>query len=619
MVLDQYDPNEPSMLGAAWRYRWMVLAFGLGFAAIAFLAALLVPQGFLASSILVVEDPKASQIFNTTGVQAPDRYVQDQVSILESTAVAKRATELAAETDPDVQVDTKEATKRAQIASNRSSNVIEVNYTDPDANQAIVMANAIAEAYQEVRRTEALASFDRALTELDTSIASLDQELADLQQQIEDLTVGDPARAALISDYEDALVRLDDLQARAEETTGEAQTQIRDELDDVYQQLQALQLVFSLDAQRPDLVVLLNHQNDATNRRSTLTARRDQLGVDAELSSGIALYFPSTASEEAGLSAALALIAGFLAGLMVGFGLAYLLARRRHTIATRSAAQVVLAAPLLAEIPDFDDEGLASPLPVYASPRSVAAEAFRFAAAAIELKLDEDQPLGPTSTAAPSAEVRSGPTTVAFVSAHEGDGKSVVVANTALASCWAGNRVLVIDADFGAQAQAELLLSGDSRLSGLGDVIIGEISLRGAVQHVDFGVDLRFDLLTKGQVPVSATDLLRSDEATGFFDSIAGQYDLVLIDTPPLLRVAYSSILARQADRVVVVVPHMSPASAVEGVRERLDLVGTPVAGYIYNRSPLDSEMISYGGSRDDFHATDGSTEPPTSDHRRRH
>lgn len=582
----------------------MVLMFGIGLAVLATLAAVLAPDRFVASSVLVVEDPKASQLFDTGGQQAPDRYVQDQVAILQSTAIAKRATELATSTDPAIRVDTKVIVERAQIASSRSSNVIEVRYTDSDAGRAVILSNAVAEAYQEVRRSEAIGSFARALGELDTSIAALDRELVRLQGKIEDLSFSDPAHAALFGDYERALIRLNELQNRVEEATSNDLVLARDQLDDIFQQLQSLQLVLGLDAQRPDLVALLDQQDDATRRRSTLAARRDQLLVDAELSSGIALYFPSTAAEPAGLPIAMALIAGFGAGLLVGVGLAYLLARRTQTIGTRSIPQAILTAPLLAEIPDFDDEGLRSPLPVYAAPRSVAAEAFRFAAAAIELQLEADQSSEQLQPPQLFGSVTSTPNTIAVVSADEGDGKSVVVANAALASCWAGNRVLVIDADFGAQAQTQLFLRTGAPFYGLTDVITGEIGLARAVQQVELTLELRFDLLTRGQVPVSATDLLRSEEATHFFATIATEYDLVLIDTPPLLRVAYSSILARHADKVLVVVPHMSSTSALEAVRDRLDLGGTKIAGYIYNKAPLDEEMQAQGGSLRDVLGT---------------
>lgn len=70
--------------------------------------------------------------------------------------------------------------------------------------------------------------------------------------------------------------------------------------------------------------------------------------------------------------------------------------------------------------------------------------------------------------------------------------------------------------------------------AGLGEVIAGEVSPRRAFHTVELSPELRLDLLTLGQIPISATDLFRSEEADSFFASISDDYDLVLVDTPPL-------------------------------------------------------------------------------------
>jgi len=585
----------------------------------AVVAVWLAPERHEATSVLVVEDPGASQIFESTGSQAPDRYVQDQVAILQSTAVAQTATEIAGALDPDASIEIEELIDHAEIGSTRSSNVIEVVYMDSEPARAISLANSIAEAYQEVRRTEALASFVRAIDELDESIASLDTEVATLQMEVEDLRYGDPARAELFNQYELSLQKLGELQGALSDSTPEQDVDsLRAELDDVSQQLQTLQLVLNLDVLRPELVALLNRQEEASSRRSELAARRAQLEVDAELASGVALYFPATATEPGGLSLALAVVGGGVAGFFIGLAFAYLLFGRRHTIDSRLAPQQILSAPLLAEIPDFDDERLDTFIPVYAAAKSVAAESFRFAAAALELQGRADKPpsLAEGGLIGETAARRN---LVVVVSAEEDDGKSVVTANTALASCWTGNRVLVIDADFGSQTQARLLMQSEMPHHGLADVIAGEVTLQAAVRTVQLNPELRLDLLTRGQVPVSATDLLRSHEADEFFASVAENYDLVLIDTPPLLRVAYSSVLCRHANRAMVVVLHGSDESTLENLSDRLRLIGTPITGYVYNRAPLESHRGGYGGSLQDVlgATVQNSSEPPQAKHRR--
>ena len=128
------------------------------------------------------------------------------------------------------------------------------------------------------------------------------------------------------------------------------------------------------------------------------------------------------------------------AGLFAGVGLAYLLASRRRVFRDRMEPELILGVPLLADIPDFTQEGLTTLLPVRDEPRSASAEAFRFAAASLELKMNRQ-------------EAKS----LAIISPTLGAGKSTVLANIALAAARQGSRVLVIDADFGNQALTTLL------------------------------------------------------------------------------------------------------------------------------------------------------------------
>ena len=78
------------------------------------------------------------------------------------------------------------------------------------------------------------------------------------------------------------------------------------------------------------------------------------------------------------------------------------------------------------------------------------------------------------------------------------------------------------------------------------------------------------------------------------------KYDLVLIDAPPLLRVAYATTLARLADRGMVVVAHGGDVHVAEELRDQIELVGTQPIGYVYNMAPLRAEMTLSAGSMAD-------------------
>jgi len=278
-------------------------------------------------------------------------------------------------------------------------------------------------------------------------------------------------------------------------------------------------------------------------------------------------------------------------GLLAGVGTAYLLGTRRNVFHDRLEPEQVLDAPLLAEIPEFGDEGLDTSLPVRDQPRSAAAEAFRFAATSVELKM-----------------LNRGVKTVAVLSATLGAGKSTVLANLALASARKGTRVLLVDADFGNQALTALLKedgvipSGGGELPrGLTDLVSGDAKFEDAVMTIEAAPGVEVYLLGRGRQPVAAAELVRSRHVRELFGEMRDEFDVVFVDAPPLLQVAYASTLASYADSAMLVVEHGGSVSQVREARARLDLIDVPIGGYVYNRSPLRKEMTFTEGSMADI------------------
>ena len=85
---DDKLPLEPTIIEALWRYRWLTLLFLLAGAALGALYGVLQPPAYEATAAFVVQDPQAVSILNRTTDQRPERYVADQVAILESTVVS---------------------------------------------------------------------------------------------------------------------------------------------------------------------------------------------------------------------------------------------------------------------------------------------------------------------------------------------------------------------------------------------------------------------------------------------------------------------------------------------------------------------------------------------------
>ena len=70
--------------------------------------------------------------------------------------------------------------------------------------------------------------------------------------------------------------------------------------------------------------------------------------------------------------------------------------------------------------------------------------------------------------------------------------------------------------------------------------------------------------------------------------------DLVIIDSPPVMSASETADLAREVDGVVMVIREDAKLSDIADARERLSLTGTPILGYIYNRSSQRVDNYTY-------------------------
>ena len=163
-----------------------------------------------------------------------------------------------------------------------------------------------------------------------------------------------------------------------------------------------------------------------------------------------------------------------------------------------------------------------------------------------------------------------------ITSASAGEGKTTTASNLAIALAGAGKRVVLVSADLRRPRVQELF--GLNAGPGLADLLSGSISLPEVL--VDPGIkNLR--ILASGPLPERPADLLEQSMVKVLAD-LRAVADFVVLDTPPLLRVADTLELIPMADRLVYVVdPDMTPRSVLRSVREQLDQMGASVLGIV--------------------------------------
>ena len=593
--MDDISPFEPTVLGAMRKYWWLVILIVVAITALAIVYAFFSPVSYQATANLVVEDPQTGNLFDIGIEQRPERYVADQAAILGSAVLADRAA--AAEDSLD---DAETVLEGLDVLWGKDSNLIQAVFTSDDPESAIAGANAVASTYSELRLETTSASFSAALLQLDDSIADVETQITDLQRQIELVLKEDPARISLDTQLSEALFRLVEIQEELPDATGTRLDELRAELDDILQQIQTLQNLGSLDAQNPQLTLLMEEQRQTVSRKADLLQTKDELSVEARMeSTGIVLYSPAITSEEVGADLRRLGAVGLMLGVLLAASTAYLLALRKRTFDERSQPELVLHIPLLAEVPNFRAERIKGELPVKNHPASVSAEAFRFISAALDIETEQTVSTENTGTHLNDAELQPVRSFV-VVSPNLGDGKTIVVANTALASARQGKRVLAVDADFGHQKLSVLLTGEDAPTVGLTDLVERGVPFHQVAHRIPLQEGSTLDLVVRGTVAVSAPDFFRSSAVRAFFEAVRDEYDLVVIDTPPLLHVAYAGSLVRYADRAVVVASHRGNVAPAEDLADRLAFLETEVMGYVYNKAPLRDDMTRSEGSLED-------------------
>ncbi|NNC92126.1 MAG: hypothetical protein HKN80_06505, partial [Acidimicrobiia bacterium] len=222
--------EQPSIVASMWRYRWLVALIVAVFIALGLAFQAYVPSAFQATAEMVVEDPRASQLFNVgeivSSAQNPQRYVADQVEILKSPRVAFQAANLLsiwAATDRatlgsdwpvwlagpdslvDVSIDQDQFLRNTSISSSRDSNQVEVSFTADTAAIARIGANAVVEAYRDVRFEELNRVADAAVEQIGRQEVALEDSLEDLQRQIDAIIADDPVRLGLEEEFEEDL------------------------------------------------------------------------------------------------------------------------------------------------------------------------------------------------------------------------------------------------------------------------------------------------------------------------------------------------------------------------------------------------------------------------------
>ncbi|HDY7675684.1 TPA: polysaccharide biosynthesis tyrosine autokinase [Vibrio vulnificus] len=160
-----------------------------------------------------------------------------------------------------------------------------------------------------------------------------------------------------------------------------------------------------------------------------------------------------------------------------------------------------------------------------------------------------------------------------------GIGKSFVSTNFAAVAAKTGQKVLLIDADMRKGYLQQCF--GLNWENGLSDLLSGKVTRDVAVQSAEVE---NLDIITRGQVPPNPSELLMHPRFKELVDWASENYDLVIIDTPPVLAVTDPSIVGAIAGTTLMVARFgQNTVKEIDVARNRFEQAGIEVKGVILN------------------------------------
>ena len=254
-------------------------------------------------------------------------------------------------------------------------------------------------------------------------------------------------------------------------------------------------------------------------------------------------------------------------GLLLGIGLAMLRETLNPRLVRPEQVSAVLGVPVVGVLPllkgkhDVKSRGQGMLL----SPYSPSSEGVRSIRAAITFGMPD------------------GVKSILITSPAPGDGKSTLVSNLGLAMAQACQKTLIIDADFRQPQQHAIF--GLSNEMGLSNLLCNGADFQKYIQRS--GLVDGLDIITSGAAPSHPSELLNNAKFAQMIQKLSALYDLILVDSPPVMAVTDSLVLAALSDLTLLVVrSEKTGRRLAEETRESLAGVGARVFGAVVNAVP---------------------------------
>jgi succinoglycan biosynthesis transport protein ExoP len=443
------------------------------------------------------------------------------------------------------------------------------------------------------RTTTSYLSTENQKTELNSKLEQLEISRANRSREV---TSGHPAIIAFDKDIERIETQIEDLDIRFAQAqlavaqqqylaAKDRESQIAEYYDDQRQQTMAL------NEQLAQYTILQSDWEQTKKLCDILDERIKELNVTEDVGalniSILEAAHPATTPSAPRKTKYMAM--ALVLGLMLGGGLALLRDWMDQKLHSAEEISTVLGVPVLGVVPSMSrrEDVTERGRKVYLDSKSSWAEAYRTIRTAVFF-------------GAPKGEAK----TILVTSPAPSDGKTTLVSNLAITMAQAGQKTLILDADFRKPMQHNVFSINHEHI-GLSSVLAGATDLQEAIHSTEVN---GLDILTRGPEIPNPSEILNSSGFAKLLKHLADRYDRIIIDSPPVTPVTDAQIIAAICDITLLVLRAEKSTRKIS--RQALDgllSVGAHMLGVVVNDVPRKGRYGYYSsyGNYDGYYGND--------------
>lgn len=428
----------------------------------------------------------------------------------------------------------------------------------PDLKKQLDSAEA---AYNEYRQSRGSLDLSIETQSVLQSIVDVDNKIVSLKQERDELRQGFTEAHPRIQAIDQKLLRLKERRSLFDSEVGR--------LPDTQQRI--LQLTRDVEVSTKLYTDLLNTAQQLRVTKAGTVG--DVRIIDPALEPRVPI----------GLSKAVILLIAGAVGAVVGSVLAFIRRALRTVVETPDAIESGLALPVYATIPH-------SELEVDLAKRSKHANGCGILAL-LSPQDDAVESVRGLRTTVHFAMIESNQKSILITGPSPSVGKSFVSRNLGVVLAQSGQRVVIVDADLRkGHIHKEF---GLSRNIGVSEYVLGNSDFESVLKGTEVP---GLSVITTGYLPPNPSELLMHSRFEALIDTLHHNFDMLIVDAPPILAVSDAAIVGRFTTATLMVVrAGMHPLNEIEQAVRRLAQAGVVVKGFVFNDLSEKAQKYRHG------------------------